>query len=102
MHRTVTDAFCEGLPGPAQVARRLGMSERTLHRRLAADGLTFRAIVDRARRETAESLLALPDHTLAEVAYLTGFSDQSAFQRAFKRWSGQTPLAFRREASPRR
>ena len=98
VHRAVTDALCDGPPSRAQIARALGMSERTLHRRLADVGLTFRSVTNRARRDVAESLLALPDHTLAEVAFLTGFSDQSAFQRAFKRWSGQTPLAFRRAA----
>ena len=95
IHRAVVDALCDGPPSCAQIAGRLGLSERTLRRRLTDEGLTFSAVVDRARREVAESLLNLPDHTLAEVAYLTGFSDQTAFQRAFKRWSGKTPLAFR-------
>jgi len=101
VHRAVTDALCDGPPSRARIAKRLGLSERTLHRRLAEDGLTFREVANRARREVAESLLALPDHTLAEVAFLTGFSDQSAFQRAFKRWAGQTPLAYRQATAPR-
>jgi AraC-like DNA-binding protein len=96
VHRAVIHSLCDGPPSRAQIARRLGMSERTLQRRLAQGGLSFRAVAARARREVAESLLSHPDHTLAEVAFLTGFSEQSAFQRAFKRWSGQTPLAFRR------
>ena len=91
----ITDALCEGVPDRQRIARRLAMSERTLHRRLQEEGLAYRALVDQARRSTAEALLVLPDHTLAEVAFLTGFSDQSAFSRAFKRWSGQTPGAFR-------
>jgi len=98
VRRSVTDALCDGPPNRAEIARRLGMSERTLHRRLAEEGLTFRALVAGARRDVAESLLALPEHSLAEVAFLTGFSDQSAFQRAFKRWAGRTPLEFRRAA----
>lgn len=99
VHRAVTDALCDGPPSRARIARRLGMSDRTLHRRLADEGLTFKDVANRARREVAESLLALPDHSLAEVAFLTGFADQSAFQRAFKRWSGRTPLAFRQAAT---
>ena len=93
--RELMDSLCDGPPSRAQVARRLGMSERTLHRRLADAGLSFREIAEGARRQVAESLLRQPEHSLAEVAFLTGFANQSAFQRAFKRWSGQTPLAFR-------
>ena len=52
-----------------------------------------------ARREAAESLLTSQTHSLGEVAFLTGFSDQSAFQRAFKRWTGQTPRTYRASAS---
>lgn len=98
VHRAITDALCDGPPSREQIARRMGMSERTLQRRLADEGLTFRDVANRARREVAQSLLTLPDHTLAEVAFLTGFSDQSAFHRAFKRWSGQTPQEFRAAA----
>ena len=99
VHRAVADALCDGLPSSAQVAARLGMSDRTLRRRLGESALTFRDIANRAQREVAESLLCMPQHSIGEVAFLAGFSDQSAFQRAFKRWSGQTPLAFRRSAA---
>jgi AraC-like DNA-binding protein len=104
VRRAVADSLCDGPPSRAKVARRLGMSERTLHRRLAEEGLSFRALADGARREAADSLLGDGDHTLAEVAFLPGFSEQSAFQRAFKRWSGRTPRAFRaaRSGSPAR
>ncbi|MEQ6901703.1 AraC family transcriptional regulator [Nocardioides sp. YIM 152588] len=92
---TVTDLLPDGLPKKVVIARRLGMSERTLHRRLADQGETFQEIVRRARQEAAETLLSDDRHTLAEVAFLTGFADQSAFQRAFKTWTGRTPLGFR-------
>lgn len=95
----VTDSLPDGRPSKSQIARRLGMSERTLHRRLAEHGQTFQSIANRAQREAAESLLTNRNNTLAEVAFLTGFSDQSAFTRAFKGWTGQTPLSFR-ESSP--
>lgn len=99
VHSAVTDSLPDGRPNKSHIARRLGMSERTLHRRLAEYGETFQAIAHRAQREAAESLLANGDSSLAEVAFLTGFSDQSAFTRAFKAWTGQTPLTFR-DASP--
>ena len=56
---------------------------------------TFQAIATRARRDAAESLLTTTTHSIADVAFLTGFSDQTAFTRAFKRWTGSTPAAFR-------
>jgi AraC-like DNA-binding protein len=91
----ITDALPDGQPSKSQIARRLAMSERTLHRQLADHGETFQAIATRARRDAAESLLTTTGHSIADVAFLTGFSDQTAFTRAFKRWSGTTPAAFR-------
>lgn len=98
----VTDLLPDGLPKKATVARRLGMSERTLHRRLSENGESFQSIVRRSRLETAEGLLSSDLHSLAEVAFLIGFADQSAFQRAFKSWTGQTPATFRAAAIERR
>lgn len=92
----VADTLADGQPSKSDVARRLGMSERTLHRRLADDGANFQTLVTEARRDAAESLLGSGGHSLADVAFLTGFSDQTAFTRAFKRWTGLTPAEFRR------
>ncbi|MBD8870597.1 AraC family transcriptional regulator [Nocardioides donggukensis] len=99
VHATITDLLPDGLPKKSVIARRLGMSERTLHRRLAEEGETFQGLTTRARREASEALLADNRHSLAEVAFLVGFSDQSSFQRAFKGWTNQTPLSFRGSAS---
>jgi len=96
VRQVVSRSLSEGVPRMADVARRLAMSERTLHRRLAATGLSFKTEVQATRRELAENLLRQSRYTLSEVAFLTGFSEQSAFQRAFKRWTGKTPAAFRR------
>ena len=74
------------------------MSGRTLQRRLADRGATYQSLVDEARRQLAEKLLRDTGYSLAEVAYLTGFSEQSAFTRAFKRWAGQTPRSYRLSA----
>jgi AraC-like DNA-binding protein len=91
----VADALPDGQPSKMYIARRLGMSERTLHRRLAEQGESFQALATDARRDAAEALLKSDTRNVAEVAFLTGFGDQSAFTRAFKRWTGQTPAAFR-------
>ncbi len=95
VRRAVTDALCKGPPRKSQIARLLGMSERTLQRHLAEHGRSFQDVVTEVRREVAESLLTTTRSSLSEVAFLTGFSDQSAFQRAFKGWTGQTPYGFR-------
>ena len=96
---TVKDAvgqsLSEGAPRMVEVARRLGMSERTLHRRLGEEGVSFQRLVEDARRALAEGLLVQTDYSLAEIAFLTGFSEQSAFTRAFRRWLDQTPAAYR-------
>lgn len=92
----VSTSLSEGVPALSDVARALGMSGRTLQRRLAAEDSSFQALVDEARRRLALRLLRSGDDTtLSEVTYMTGFSDQSAFTRAFRRWTGQTPGAFR-------
>ncbi|HJL03690.1 MAG TPA: AraC family transcriptional regulator ligand-binding domain-containing protein [Polyangiaceae bacterium LLY-WYZ-15_(1-7)] len=88
-------SLSEGVPPLADTAARLGMSARTLQRRLAEGGTSFKALVDDARRELADRLLRESAHGLAEVAFLTGFADQSSFGRAFKRWYGTTPAAHR-------
>ena len=82
----------------AEVAARIGMSSRTLQRRLSADGLAYQDLVLDARKTLSERLLRRTDYALAEIAFLTGFSDQSTFTRAFKRWNGQTPADYRRGA----
>ncbi|MEO1041647.1 MAG: AraC family transcriptional regulator [Pseudomonadota bacterium] len=91
----VAQALSDGVPTVSHIATKLGMSGRTLQRRLADQGLAFQELVDRARRDLAEKFLRNTDYSLAEIAFLTGFSDQSAFTRAFKRWSGGTPGSFR-------
>ncbi len=89
------DAFGEGTPTAADAAGRLKMSARTLSRGLRAEGTTFKELLDQLRHERATALLADGRTSIAEVAYLLGFSDVSAFYRAFKRWTGATPAEFR-------
>lgn len=85
----------EGIPLLSDIANHFGMSGRTLQRRLSELGYSYRTIVDQSRCQLAEQLLLETEYALIEIAYMTGFSEQSAFTRAFKRWSGQTPLNFR-------
>ena len=77
------------------VAAGLYISPRSLQRKLVAEGASYRNLVDAVRRELAESYIANGDMTLVEVSYLLGFSSQAAFSRAFKRWTGLSPNAFR-------
>ncbi|MGI3163534.1 AraC family transcriptional regulator [Pseudooceanicola sp. 200-1SW] len=84
-----------GVPQLGDVAQSLGMGARTLQRRLSERGCTFQSQVDEARRQLAHQLVSGTRYSLSEIAFLTGFSEQSAFTRAFKRWSGQTPGAYR-------
>ena len=95
----IAQALSDGAPSLPHVADRLGMSSRTLQRRLAERNQAFQDLVEDARKELAERLLRGTDYALAEVAFLTGFSEQSAFTRAFKRWSGSTPASYRRGAA---
>lgn len=88
-----------GDPKMETVARQLAMSGRTLQRRLRDQGLVFNDILDEMRFRAARSYLAHRDVAGTEVAYLLGFAEQSSFNRAFKRWSGQTPTEYRRQAA---
>jgi AraC-like DNA-binding protein len=91
----VSQALSEGVPMLSDIARRLGMSGRTLQRRLSDEGYSYQTLVDESRRQLAKHLLQQTDFSLADVAFMTGFSEQSAFTRAFKRWAGQTPRSYR-------
>lgn len=84
-----------GDPSLDGVAAELAMGARTLQRHLGALGYTFNALADEVRRDAARMYLKQPDIAIAEVAYLLGFADASAFNRAFKRWTGVTPKRFR-------
>lgn len=78
------------------VATALDVAPRTLQTRLEQHGETFRVVLDRVRYRQAERHLRHPGVTLADVAALLGFSNQSAFQHAFKRWAGVSPGDYRR------
>jgi len=82
------------------VAARFGVSERTLRRRLREEGMSYQQILNDVRIELARYYLTKEKPGIAEVAQMLGFSDQSAFTKAFRRWTGQTPAHFMRVHSP--
>jgi AraC-like DNA-binding protein len=94
----ISQSLSQGIPTVSNIANYFGISGRTLQRRLSDRGYSFQSLVDESRRELAERLLKESEYPLAEVAFMTGFSEQSAFNRAFKRWAGQTPRSFRIKA----
>lgn len=84
-------------PGLEQVARHLHLSTRTLKRHLQEMGTSFQTIVDGVRLEQARLLLSETTKSLDAIAATLGYSDTSNFNRAFKRWTGMTPAAYRRQ-----
>jgi len=95
------DNLPDGRAKAAEVGRRLGVSERTLRRRLRAEGTSLRALLKDVRRALSERHMRT-GVTLTETAFLLGYSEVSAFYRSFKSWTGQTPGAYRREGAERR
>ncbi len=92
----IKDALPSGIPSITQIGKHMGMSSRTLARRLSDSGITFRELVQQAQEKIAKGLLKDSSSTMGEIAFQTGFSEQSAFNRAFKRWTGQSATSFRK------
>lgn len=91
----VTAGLASGKAGVAQVASELSVSPRTLARRLEAEGTSFKDLTEQIRRRLALRYVGQTDLAFSEVAFLLGFAQTTAFHRAFKRWTGQTPLEHR-------
>ena len=85
----------DGEVDQGEIAAELAMSIRALQRGLKQEGHGFRELLEGARRDLAERFLRQPELSLTDVCYLLGFSDQSNFTKAFKRWTGQTPTVYR-------
>ena len=77
------------------VAQRLNRSLSTLQRQLSGEGTSFQQLRDQTRRRLAEEYIRQNELSLSQIAYLLGFSDQSNFSRAFKRWTGMSPREYR-------
>lgn len=91
----IQEALATGTPTGAEIGRRMGMSQRTLQRRLLAHGLGYQALVDDTRARLSVGYLADPQLSLAEVAYLLGYREETSFFRSFRRWKGVTPTEWR-------
>lgn len=89
------------LPSMAVLAAELCVSERTLHRRLADENTSYRTLVDEVRAKLASTLLS-SDFAVHDAAQRLGYTEVAAFTRAFSRWTGETPSAFRRRARGQR
>jgi AraC-like DNA-binding protein len=81
------------------VARRLGVSPRTLQRRLASERTSFAKVLDETRRQVALALVADPLISISDISRRVGYADQFAFNKAFRRWTGCSPSAYRQQAS---
>lgn len=91
----IRSGFASGEANIDQVAARLGLSRAGLYRRLALDGADFSELTQRIRRELAESYAAQPGIAFTDLASLLGYSELSAFSRAFSRWTGLSPARYR-------
>lgn len=100
--RAIVSSLPSGGTTLESVAGQLSMTPRTLQRRLTDDGTTFSEIVEDARLTTAEHHLADERLTLAEISFLLGFNEPSTFHKAFRRWTGLSPGAWRQRAISKR
>ena len=84
-------------PTADEMASRLGLSLRTLHRRLARDGLSYQAVIDDLRRSVAIEFLENTRLSIDQVAGRVGFSDATSFRKAFRKWTRHPPTYYRRD-----
>ena len=92
----LADTIAAGEPDVAAVASELAISSRTLQRRLSDEGTTFRDVLADTRRDLGMALLRDPDRSVTAIGRRLGFSETAAFTRAFRRWTGRSPTAWRR------
>lgn len=95
VQRTLESVQSGRLPGLDQIAATLGVSPRTLRRQLSAEGMKFQTILDQVRHSRALELLKSSVLSIDDIAYRLGYSDPSNFGRAFRKWEGMSPSAFR-------
>jgi AraC-like DNA-binding protein len=96
VRRAIQDALLHGPPTIKAIARRLGVGQRTLQRRLKAQGVSYSTVLDATRCALADGYLCDPAVSMAEVAFLVGFYEQASFFKAMRRWHDTTPAHRRR------
>jgi AraC-like DNA-binding protein len=100
VEETLPQLLPHGKPHASEVARQLGMSTRTLSRKLSTEGVAFADILDQLRSALAQDYLSERELPISEIAWLLGYCEASSFTNAFKRWTGKTPRQFRSEEAP--
>ncbi len=93
----IKDGLPTGIPSIQSVSELLAMSNRTLTRRLSEAGVTYRDLIKKTQEQIAKDMLRDDTNSIGDIAFLTGFSEQSAFNRAFKKWSGITPSDYKKQ-----
>ncbi len=91
----IIDNLPSGKVSDNLIAKELNLSERSLQRKLKEQGTTFRTVLDDVREMAAIQYIKNPMNTMSDIAFLLGFSEQSAFSRAFKKWTGTSPVKYR-------
>jgi AraC-like DNA-binding protein len=95
VENAITLLLPHGKASAPEIARKLGVSRRTMARRLSSEGLTFASVMQTLKRDLAKRHLADETLSISEIAWLLGYQDVSAFTHAFKRWTGTSPRAVR-------
>lgn len=98
VRRVISQELRGGDPSLTAIAKQLGYAPRTLQRKLQEAGTSYHTLLDEMRRELSIYYLREAQIAVSEVAFLLGFSETSAFHRAFRRWMGISPGEFRRSA----
>jgi len=94
-HASLLERMTSGELSEEDIARDLHMSRRSLHRRLAEVDASYRSLVDDTRRDMALRYIQDPQKSATDITFLLGYSQQSAFTRAFRRWTGMSPSEYR-------
>ena len=95
VRRILIERLTESKPDQVSIARELNVSVRQLQRELQDRGVTFKGLVEEVRRDLAISYLSEKTKSIGEITYLLGYTEPANFGRSFKKWTGQTPAAFR-------
>lgn len=95
----IIEALKREEPSLPLIARQIAMSPRSIQMKLKEEGVTFRQLLDEVRMNIAVSHLSENAISTADLSFLLGFSEPSAFHRTFKKWTGITPSAFRKRGN---